>query len=77
MSGWIGTAEELRTALKELKAERDSDGQFLLLGEPIFFGLDGDVVVSAGTQIVTSGRRSNLAELLVQTEYGSITNVIT
>lgn len=74
--GWIGDPEQLLHVLRTVQADRDREGNFLIFGEPVFIGLTGEAVVSAGAEYSVQGRWQNLAALLSATSYGVSVTVI-
>ncbi len=68
--GWFGKAPELLYALAVVGADRDGEGNFIITGEPVFQGMDGDVVVSSGCCYLVKGQRCLLAALMNSTSYG-------
>lgn len=68
--GWFGAAQEMRSYLLAVKADRDEEGKILLYGSVPFVGLDGDVVVDDRAEYSVGGRRCNLACGLAGTSYG-------
>ena len=74
--GWLGNPEQLLHMLRTVGADTDPDGNFLIFGEPVISGLDGDVVVPAGAEYAVGGKRANLAALLADTSYGTTVKVI-
>ena len=76
MTGWFGSPEQVQHVLRSVGADKDEDGRFLLGGEPVFVGLDGDLVVPAGTEYLVNGKRANLAALLGSTSYGLAVKVL-
>ena len=58
--GWFGQPEQLEWALRAAGADRDEEGRYMIYGEPVIRGLDGDVVVGDGCQYSVGGRRASL-----------------
>jgi hypothetical protein len=56
--------------LRTVSADADDEGRFLIYGEPVIRGLDGDMAVPATAEYSVDGRRANLAALLNSTSYG-------
>jgi hypothetical protein len=69
-AGWMGHPREVLSVLHTVGADRDEEGNFLIYGEPVITGLDGDNVVSAGVEYSVGGKRANLAAMLNSTSYG-------
>lgn len=74
--GWIGDPTRVLSALASVRADRDADGNYLIYGEPVISGIDGDMVVPAGTEYSVAGERANLAALLADTGGGLSVTVI-
>ena len=75
--GWFGAKEQLMHFLRTVSADRDSEGLFLIAGEPIAVGLGGqDVVVPAATVYFHDGKAAGLASGLRGTSYGMSVAVI-
>lgn len=74
--GWLGNPEHVLFVLRTVGADRDEDGNFLIFGEPVISGLDGDVLVLSGAEYSVCGKRANLAALLADTSYGTSVTVI-
>jgi len=76
MSGWIGSSKDVDRVLFEAGADRDEEGRFLIYVEPVVQGLDGDLVIPAGTEYSVNGKRANLARLLCGTSCGVPVHVL-
>ena len=74
--GWFGHPEQLLYVLGTVNADRDEAGNFLIFTQPVFTGLDGDVVVPADAEYAVGGKRANLAALMRATSYGVSVTVI-
>lgn len=75
--GWFGLNDQLLHFLRTVGADRDSDGRFLIAGEPVAVGLGGqDVVVPAATMYFVAGMPRGLASGLGGTSYGMRVAVI-
>ena len=68
--------EQVEYVLGLAGADKDSEGKFLIYGEPVVFGLTGDCVVPAGAEYAVGGKRVNLAAVLRSTSYGVSVMVI-
>lgn len=75
--GWFGGTGHVLHFLRTMGADRDTDGAFLLGGEPPAIGIGGqDVVVPAGTTYFIGGVPAKLAAGLRGTSYGMAVVVI-
>ncbi len=74
--GWFGHPEQLLYVLGTVHADRDEDGNFLIYTQPVFTGLEGDVVVPGDVEYAVGGKRANLAALMRATSYGVSVTVI-
>lgn len=68
--GWIGDPHQVVYVLGVVGADRDDQGNFMIFGEPIVFGIDGDCVIPEGSEYTVGGKRCKLAALLADTSYG-------
>lgn len=82
MTGWIGPKRQLLHYLSTVRAERDSDGNFLIGGAPVssYMGMDdddNDVVVPGETWCILNGHQVPIAPGLNSTSYRMPVTVIT
>ena len=68
--GWLGKPDQVLYVLGTVKADRDEEGNFLIYGEPVVSGLDGDLLIPHRTEYSVDGDRANLAALMNDTSYG-------
>jgi len=68
--GWLGHPDQLLYVLGTVGADKDEKGNFLIYGEPVVKGLDGDLLVPAAAEYSVGGKRANLASLMSSTSYG-------
>ena len=70
-SGWFGTTRHLLHALATVHADRDAEGHFLIVNQPVVVGLGGDeAVVHADCSYLCGGQPQSLAGLMNATSYG-------
>lgn len=76
--GWIGPNHQLLYVLGLAEADKDTDGRFLIYGEPVysFLGMGEEMVVPEGTQYSVNGQKRMLAAALRETSYGMSAFVI-
>lgn len=77
--GWIGSADELKYALKMFGAERDAAGNVLIVkGTEIasFMGAGEEIVIGDDLFCRVNGQNMNIAYLMSQTSYGMSVTVI-
>ena len=71
LMGWFGSNKQILYALDIVGADKDAEGNFLIVGAPVFSGLDPDeVVIPDETDYLKNGKRASLAGLMNSTSYG-------
>lgn len=69
--GWIGPLEEMLYYLSLAGADKDTEGRYLIHGQPVVIGIGGaEAVVPGATEYSVDGHRCKLAAGLRTTSYG-------
>ncbi len=70
--GWMGDANHVKSALDTIGADKDENGDFLIVGKPpiSFMGLGEELVLDDEVMYLLGGQPQSLVHLMNRTSYG-------
>tara|TARA_R100000406_G_C3039438_1_gene105578 strand:- start:57 stop:290 length:234 start_codon:yes stop_codon:yes gene_type:complete len=70
-TGWVGRSDQVLAYLSAVRADKDSEGNFMLYGSPPVVDFFGDLVIDDACEYTVNGERKKLAAGLQSTSYGT------